>query len=520
VTVTLKGLMLVVVVVLAVQVPHSVLGEVGYKSGLTLPLPNGHTFSVQYNASISDNDVRRADAVLREYLPKLFDLFWTPTVGELVSVDQDISVCVNASACAQVDHVHLNDTVWADPTTWIHEFAHVLQFSLGAYLSDEAGLFYVEPTAIEAAAVVTNKSSGYSTGGNNALWISDWGVSLATLDYVIGRLRNETHITTPIWSDLYGVDHNVFRKLNQRLHQLSQERWYVSDIPSLRQLLSEAVSVSTLDGLPVRKWLAVEGMLGRAELGSEPTVSVGLDLSQQRYDLAGQIFIAFESYSINGVLKLNPNKTTGSVYDAFTHHWLANIPRANTGNFPGFIGLSTTLNMTELPNVIRVDVHVVGDNVDQNQSILIPVYSPNYEHSFLVATSDGWLQPINGNVTIGNQTDTLTNGFSYFKPLVGMSTISYPGGSIENCLPDVTNIVVGLNFKALSIMHDTTSVTLTKTISQTSPTANSPFNQPAIGVLLIVILVVYMLFKNREYLRRAARRRLRTPFGMADSSSF
>jgi hypothetical protein len=512
VTVTLKRLLLLVVVMLVV--PHSVLGGVGFKSGLTLPLPNGHAFSVQYNASISDNDVRSADAILREYLPKLFDLFWTPTVDELVSVDQDISVCVKASACTEpLNRVHLNDTVWADPTTWIHEFAHVLQFSLGAYLSDEAGLFYVEPTAIEAAAVVTNRSSN---GGNNALWISDWGVSLATLDYVIGRLRNETHITTPIWSDLYGVDHNVFRKLNQRLHQLSQDGWYISDIPSLRELLSEVVSVSTLDGLPVRKWLAVEGMLGRSELGTEPAVSVGLDLSQQRYDLAGQIFIAFESYSINGVVKLNANKTTGSVYDAFTHRWLANIPRANTGNFPGFIGLSTTLNMTELPNVIRVDVHVVGDNVDQNHTILIPVYSPNYDHSFLVATSDGWLRPINGNVTIGNQTYTLTNGFSRFKPLVGISTISYPGGSIENCLPDITNIVVGLNFKALSIMHDTTSVILTKTISQTSVTANSPYNQPAIVVILIVILVVYTLFKNREYLRKA-RLRLRTRFGMADS---
>jgi len=397
--------------------------------------------------------------------------------------------------------------VWEEPTTWIHEFTHILQFSLGANLHDEARLFYVEPTAIEAAAAITNRTVGYSAG-NNALWIPDWGVSLAALDYVIYHLRNETHIPTPIWSDLYAADHEVFKKLNQRIHQLSQDGWYISDIPSFRELISEVVSVTTLDGLPVRKWLALEGMLGKDEVGLAPTVSIGIGVSYQTYNLAGQIFIAFESYSVDNVVKLDANRTTATVYDAYTHRWLANLPRAeaNPGNLPGFIGLSATLNMTELPNVVRVDVHVVGDGINDIRSILIPVYSASYDHSLLIVTSDGWLQPVNGNVTIGNQTYTMTDGFTYFRPLVGMSTIHYPGGSIENCLPDLSNIVVGLNFKALQVMHDTTSITVTQTNGQTSVITNSPFNQQTVGLILVAMLVAYLSFKNRRKLRKASRR--------------
>lgn len=257
--------------VLVIQAPHFSMIAFSdcHKSEYLLPLPSGSTFTVQYDCSISDADIQQSNEIVEQHLPKLFDLFWMPTVDETVTVYQESSVCGVYSACTGANAVHINEISWNDSTTWVHEFTHVLQFSLGRDLNGEAGLFYVEPTATEAAMILTNIYDGPSSGDNNALWIPDWGVSLAALDYVRFHLWNDTHMATPIWANLYAADHDVFKKLNQRLHQLFQDGWYISDVPSLRELISQVVSVSIIDGLPLRNWLAVEGMLGEDELGSE-----------------------------------------------------------------------------------------------------------------------------------------------------------------------------------------------------------------------------------------------------------
>jgi hypothetical protein len=143
-------------------------------------------------------------------LPRLFDLFWTPTEDEIVSANQGNSACkIKASGCALPNDVYINRTAWEDPTTWVHEFTHILQYSLGAELRGEAGLFYVEPTAIETAAIITNRGTqGYT--GSNAFWIPEWGISYAIGDYLMAS-QNDTHVPTPVWTDLYTADHQVFR---------------------------------------------------------------------------------------------------------------------------------------------------------------------------------------------------------------------------------------------------------------------------------------------------------------------
>ena len=475
-----------------------------HRSEFSFPLPNGSTFTVQYDCSISEADVQQSNEIVNQYLPKLFDLFWMPAVDETVAVYQGSSVCGGYSACAEPNAVHVNETFWNDSTTWVHEFTHVLQFSLGRDLKGEAGLFYVEPTAIQAAAILTNRYEGSSSGDNNALWIPDWGVSLAALDYVRFHLWNDTHAATPTWVNLYAVDHEVFKKLNQRLHQLFQDGWYISDVPSLRELISQVVSVSTIDGLPLRNWLGVEGLLGEDEVGTAPTISIGLPISTVTYNSAGGISITFESYSISGQARLDANRTTATVYDAYTRAWLADISRAvaNPGNLTNFVELSTTLNMTQLPNVVRVEVHIVGDGVNETHPILIPIYSAFYDHALMLATSDGWLRTVNGNVTIQNRTYPMTNGFAYFEFPKGITTIYYPGGTVENCLPDTQNVLVGVRPKALQVMHDTTTIIVTNTSGVTSTISNSSFNQQNVVLALLVLLIAYLIFKNRKRLRK------------------
>jgi len=58
--------LLALVLMLVAQIPNSGTAG-GFKSGLKLPLPNGHSFAVQYSASVSDEDANEANAILNRY---------------------------------------------------------------------------------------------------------------------------------------------------------------------------------------------------------------------------------------------------------------------------------------------------------------------------------------------------------------------------------------------------------------------------------------------------------------------
>jgi hypothetical protein len=60
-----------------------------YKLGPIFPTPAGYTVTMQYNASISDQDIQAGNMILNEYVPKLLQYFYSPAENIVVTVQSD-----------------------------------------------------------------------------------------------------------------------------------------------------------------------------------------------------------------------------------------------------------------------------------------------------------------------------------------------------------------------------------------------------------------------------------------------
>lgn len=455
-----------------------------YKAGPIFNTSAGHTFVIRYDASISDPDTQTANGFLDQYIPQLFSLFWEPTNDALVTVHQGSTACGEAGGCATGTDVWISRSVWSDAGIWVHEFTHTLQFSGPVFaLRDDPYLFYVEATAFVTAGILIPGS--VALGGNFALWVPDWGVAEAIFDYNL-RSRGETHVDGNIWMGIYRADNYVFKKLNARLNQLASQGLAIADVPSFRELVGESIAPSILDGLPIRQWLAVEGLLAKGEVGNSTLFHFGI-LSYWRWQTATSVrFIVdlvVDEVSTTGYTSLDASLSKATVYDAVTRAKLADVTGAYIQG-GGQNDVEFTVDLNREVAAVRVDAHVVGNGLVADRSVLIPLYCApaagqlcqSVPSDFILfTTSDNWLQSLTGTAVVGGVNYPIVNGMVAFDLVSPTADVSIPVPPYvvrnflsSNKLTSASKVMIpGLNYTALQIMRDSDQIITVSTGSTT-----------------------------------------------------
>jgi hypothetical protein len=468
-----------------------------YKLGPIFPTSAGYTVTVQYNASISDQDIQVGNMILNEYVPRLLQYFYSPAENIVVTVHK---VTESFWASAGAGNIWLGESAWRAPGEqdwrdavgmWTHEFTHILQFS-GAYppavavtsQGDDTSSFYVEPTAYAMASLLDPGVPPWE----------DWSFAHPDIFSVGEPTRNYYDTSRGVsvrgawiaWMSLFEADHNVVREVNARLSELGKQGLAVADMPSFRELLSESTQYEALDGLPIRQWLAVEGFLGKSELGNSATISIPLS---GMYGGSPEISFAIRATTTDREIQLDGAQTKLTIYDAITRSKVLDVPGAKLER----VGSGLVLNLyicavqyptplcevvlDSLPRVIRVDMHVVGDGFVEDKSILMPLIrgpptdpyycdltpTPFYgrTRNFLVlTTADGWVQPVNATANIGTQDYPIVNGGLCFD-LTVPADITLPVGPtplIHNFVPSNKVMALGIDHAAVRIMHDSSQI--------------------------------------------------------------
>jgi hypothetical protein len=471
-----------------------------FSPGPVFRLSNGYIFATQYDNSIALSDIQTANSVLNQYLPRLLDLFWTPTRDIAVTIHEEASQCGVALGCATGTDVWMDHKIWHDAATWIHEFTHTLQFSGPAIaVQGDVRLFYVEPTAFDTPEILIPDS--VVAAHDYALWISDWGVSEAASYYNYAATA-ETHVDGQIWIGLYRADNNVFRNLNSRLNELATKGQTIEDVASLRELIRESIAPSTLDGLPIRQWLAVEGMLSRSEVGNSTLLHFGI-LSywklQEATSVRYIVDIVVDEVSTTGYTPLDASQSKAYVYDAVTRTKLADVTGAYIeGGGQNHVGFTVDLN----PGVaaVRVYVLVVGNGIVTDRSVLIPLgytldctsgCQQSSSNFVLVATPDNWLQSLSGTAVIGGKNYPIINGMVAFDLASPTSDVSLPVPpymilnfvSTKELTSSSKVMILGLNYAALQTMRDSDQIITPEFVSS--------------GLVFLVVLVLCMAYCKR-----------------------
>jgi hypothetical protein len=348
----------------------------------------------------------------------------------------------------------------------VHEFTHALQdapFGPATILGKDAYMFYVEPTACAMPDILIPRAErGFGTYYADSAFASpDYGVALAAGNYreLESRLGECFEKEMPFLS-LYRVDHNIFKNMNSKLSQLAQQNSVVIGADGLREVIRESTSLQTLDGLPIRQWLAVEGMLTKDEVSSSLGTLPFLRLNNERN-------IWVWTY---GLPSIDSAQSKATWYDAVTRILIGET------HLDGKLSDQWSLSappVFERPNtVFRVDVHIVVGNVVYDRPFLLPPHQTmnfsawkwsidgNLENAIVLATPDGWLQSVNSTATIDGQPWPVVNGvlrFSSKSPTVNIELRD--GRRIENFLTSGTLMVLGdFNSTALQLMHDTDQI--------------------------------------------------------------
>jgi hypothetical protein len=474
-----------------------------FSPGPVFQLSNGYIFATQYDNSIALSDIQTANSILNQYLPRLFDLFWTPTKDLTVTLHQDASACGRSSACATGTDVRIDPKLWHDAGTWIHEFTHTLQFSGPALaLQGDASLFYVEATAFDTAAILTPGSS--PVAHDYALWISDWGVGEAA-SYYNYAASGETHVGGQIWIGLCRADNMVFRNLNSRLNQLATNGQMITDIASLRELIRESIAPSTLDGLPIRQWLAVEGLLARSEVGNNVMTHFGLLYyvkGQSTGAIGSSVDVVVDEVSTTGFIPLNSSLSRATVYNAVTRTRIADV----SGNYiigGGQNEVEFRLDLDYEVAAVRVDVYLKGTNLVQfaDRTVLLPLYcNPIFQpkacqnapsNFILITTPDNWLQSRSWTAVIGGKTYPIISGIVAFDLASPTADVSLPVPpymilnfvSTNELTSSSKVMILGLNYTALQIMRDSDQIITPEFVSS--------------GLVFLVVLVLCMIYCKR-----------------------
>ena len=472
-------IVLLLVSELAARVPLA--DAQAYKPGPVFYTSTRHAFAIQYDASIPDKEIQIGNAILNRYVPELFKAFWEPTADRVLRVHQDSTPCNGAGACADGTDLWIGYNPWIPESAsiWVHELAHTLQFSGPVFaLRQDVGLFYVEPTAGAISFILAPEYSEVSS--DYASWIPDWGVAEAIYSYEESR-GGRSHFHGSIWVGLYRADRDVFRNINARLSQLAEEGLSIGDVASFRELIRESVSVNVLDGLPIRQWLAVEGMLARTEVGNRPITHFDL-LWYNEWGFGGgpTVYFSLEAVAIDRTIRLNASRTIATVYDAITR---ARIPQVTYKLADGG-RMDIETNLDRSPPAVRVDLHIVGDDFVDDRSILLPLFPSSPRDFVLVSTPDQWIEPVSTTANVAGTEQEVSNGILAFDsdaPMVDIAFAGVPGSYVENFLPGRgfgmahKVMVIGADHAALQLMTDSTMPTYWETgvPSAASITTNS-----------------------------------------------
>ena len=447
--------------------PTFSLSQIPYasKPGPVFQTASGHNLYIAYDSKVSEEDVQVANSILNLYIPKLFELFWSPT--DDVSVEIHKAPCLGATgepSCESFTDVYINPDRWGNPRVWVHEFTHILQRTyreapgLAAPLSsfqNEAYLLYTEPTAAAVTDILAPLDATYWR--DLSFSMTDYGVAEAIYNYNNYR-TGETHAQTSVWHALYRADHNVFLEVNSLLHELAKQSKTISTASELRTLISDAVPIKVLDGLPLYDWLRVEGMLGRQEVGTS-VKTFPFHVAYQTVDGTTQQFeLAIKSMSVSESILPDPKQSYATIYDALTRSTISDV-ELQTDKFDNYLLFNQTILHQQQPaSVIRVELDVAALNYSSNLGILLPLYSNQTDSStnvILTSSPDGWLQRANYTLTINDHRYYLHNGivkFNLSEPRdVSLSTDSVI--LIRNFVPSLKIMLLGINYSALTKAH-------------------------------------------------------------------
>jgi hypothetical protein len=210
-----------------------------------------------------------------------------------------------------------------------------------------------------------------------------------------------------VWETNY-----VFKKLNARLNQLAGQGLAIADVPSFRELIRESIAPSILDGLPIRQWLAVEGLLAKDEVGNSTLSHFGI-VSYWKWQTATSVRftvdLVVDEISPTDYTPLDASQSKAAVYDAVTRSKLADLSGAYIQG-GGQNDVEFTVDLNREVAAVRVDVHVLGNGLVADGSVLIPLYCPPVAGQLcqsvpsdfiLFTTSDNWLQSLSGTAIVG-----------------------------------------------------------------------------------------------------------------------
>lgn len=436
-----------------------------YKPGPVFYTSTGQTLTFQYDASIADKEIQTGNTILNQYVPELFRVFWEPKANRVVKVHQDSTSCDGGSACAGGTDVWIGYYPWSLEwaSTWVHELAHTLQFSgpVLALSRQDLELFYTESTAGAIEFILAPENSSTSTE-DHAFWIPDWGVAEAVYGYSWQAQGDRPHLYANIWIGLYRADHNVFRNVNAQMDHLAEEGLSIADVASFRELIQESTSATVLDGLPIKQWLAVGGMLARSEVGNAPITHFNV-LRYDQWGPGSELYISFEAVAIDRTIQLNASQTTATIYDTITRTRIAQVTSEYTCCGEQRTLLYVKANLDQSPAAVRVDLHIVGDNFIDNRSILLPLFSYPPGNFILIATHDQWIDPVNATAHVAGMEQEVLNGILAFDSNASMVDIALagaPDSHVENFLPRSYKVmVIGLDHAALELMTDSMMVT-------------------------------------------------------------
>lgn len=461
-----------------------------YTPGPVFNLSNGHKLTVQFDG-FSSAAVSNLTADLNQYVPKLLQAFYEPSVDYTVTIQYQNGGCNEGKypACAGSGAITLGGA-WGSPSYslddlsgLVHEFTHTLQFAPNgpaSVLRDDAFLLYVEPTAEAMAAIL---SPVHGVDGNYywdfAFDEPNVGVAAAATAYRLDQ-GGEPH-AFPIygWLALYRADQKIFKEMNNKLSQLSVQGYYGITIPELRQVIRESASVQTLNGLPIKQWLAAEGFLAKDEVPSY------LNMADLRPIYPNQITVEWA---------IDPNgQSIAKIYNAITRGFLGESEYQFSGSrssSSGGVDLPDLQKCMQVNSPLsspyqcktnmstRADVQTSINGAVYERSFLLPPhltplenpdFLTNTENAVLLATSDGWLQPVNGTAIVNGQPWPIVNGVLRFTSTSPTVNVDLPDGRrIENFVTSGAVMVLGLNLTAFQLMHDTDQIRPTTAVQSTS----------------------------------------------------
>jgi hypothetical protein len=360
-------------------------------------------------------------------------------------------------------------------------------------------MFYGEPTADDMQDILVpqpdlnNPHFGYYW--DSALGSANYGVEVAAAGYRgIATNPRAGVVSRIMWLGLYRADHGIFRRVNNLLSKLAQQGGPLIKADGLREVIRQSLSLQTLDGLPVRQWLAAEGMLTRDEAVSFSTTPVFIP--------AG-----YENVQVGRAVSVDGAKSNAIFYDAVTRIPIGESAYAGTTDYWGFDDGQFWLGRSEyVHSASRADIHLVTSTGVYDRSFLLPLFDyprliqswsvdDALENAVVLATPDGWLRLVNGTARVNGQAWPVVNGVLRLITATPTVNIDLPDGRrIENFVTDGTLMVLGaFNITALQLMHNTDQISPATTTAQSTslPQQTATPTQPPATPRCIIATAAY-----------------------------